>query len=108
MFLWLIAAAILMLGAPWLTVAFAGSAGMALCLLLFFVADPLFCVACGILAGQNVKKRWFLPIVSPALFLLGTWLFFDMGNPDFLFYTACYLLIGLLAILVRAILKNRK
>ena len=34
--IWTGAAAALMLGCPWLAVEFAGSAGMAVCLLLFF------------------------------------------------------------------------
>lgn len=45
--IWTISAMILMIGFPWLAVTFAGSAGMAICFLLFFALTPymLRCVA---------------------------------------------------------------
>ncbi len=49
---WITLAIFLMIGCPWLTVTFAGVNGMAVCLLLFFVINPLFCVLCGIFAGK--------------------------------------------------------
>ena len=40
---WSILAMLLMIGCPWLAATFAGSAGMAVCLLLFFGVNPIFC-----------------------------------------------------------------
>ena len=39
---WSILAMLLMIGCPWLAATFAGSAGMAVCLLLFFGVNPIF------------------------------------------------------------------
>ena len=48
---WIAAAVAVMVGLPWLTIRFAGPAGMALCLILFFAVDPIFCAAAGVFAG---------------------------------------------------------
>ena len=97
---------LLMLGCPWLAVTFAGSAGMAVCFLLFYAVNPVFCAACGIAAGRNIKELWPMPIIAAGLFLAGVWLFFEMGEPAFLLYTGCYLLIGLMAMLLSAAVKK--
>lgn len=104
----IILAIFLMIGCPWLTVTFAGGAGMAICFLLFFVANPLFAVVSGIFAGKNMKQLWSLPIIIAGLYLAGVWLFFEMGEPAFLLYGSCYLVIGVLTMLVSAFVKNRK
>ena len=101
--MWMLAVVLMMLGCPWLAVTFAGSAGMAVCFLLFFVVNPLFSAACGIFAGKNIKQYWVLPIVTVGLYLVGVWLFFEMGEPDFLIYGAGYLVIGAVAMLLRAL-----
>lgn len=105
--IWTILAMILMLGCPWLAVTFAGSAGMAVCFLLFFAINPLFAAICGIFAGGNIKQLWPLPIITAVLFLAGTWLFFDMGEPAFLLYAGCYLIIGVVAMLLSAFLRKK-
>ena len=94
---WSILAMLLMIGCPWLAATFAGSAGMAVCLLLFF----------GVNAGKDIKRLWPLPIVVAGLFLAGAWLFFAMGETAFLLYCVCYLMIGMIAMLMRSFLKGR-
>ena len=49
---WSILAMLLMIGCPWLAATFAGSAGMAVCLLLFFGVNPNCCR--GIISGRGV------------------------------------------------------
>ena len=100
--LWILAAAVLMIGCPWLAVTFAGTAGMAVCFLLFFGVNPLFSLFCGWAAGRNVRSLWPLPLMVSGLFLAGVWLFFEMGEPAFLLYAGIYLLIGAVAMAVRA------
>lgn len=104
---WTLAAAILMIGCPWLAVTFAGSAGMAVCFLLFYGINPMFCAVCGAYAGKNIRQLWMLPILAAVLFLCGAWLFFDMGEPAFLMYSGFYLLIGTIAMLIRFFLGKR-
>ena len=92
---WSILAMLLMIGCPWLAATFAGSAGMAVCLLLFFGVNPIFSAVCGVFAGKDIKRLWPLPIVVAGLFLAGAWLFFAMGETAFLLYCVCYLMIGM-------------
>ena len=105
---WIIWAVFLMLGIPWLTVTFAGDAGMAICFFLFFAINPLFAIISGIYAGSNLKARWVLPSATVGLFLAGTWLFFDMGEPAFLMYGCVYLVIGVLSMLICDLLKRNR
>ena len=104
---WMILALFLMLGCPWLAVTFAGSMGMAVCFLLFFSINPLFAVVTGVLAGKKVKRLWSLPIIMAGLYLAGVWLFFEMGEPAFFIYDACYFVISVVAMLVSAFVKNK-
>ena len=105
---WTISALILMIGFPWLAVTFAGSAGMAICFLLFFAINPLYAAVCGAFAGKNIKQLWELPIITAGLFLAGAWLFFEMGETAFLLYCGCYLIIGIIAMLISAFVNKRK
>ena len=106
--LWTVLATFLMIGCPWLAVAFAGSAGMAVCFLLFFAVNPLFSVVCGVFAGRDLKQLWPLPFLTAGLFLAGVWLFFEMGETAFLLYGCCYLIMGTVSMLISAFLKKGK
>ncbi len=86
--------AIVMMLAPFLVVTFAGSAGMLLCLILFFVLNPIFSVFIGIWSGKNVKRSWYMPLVNAATFLFSAWLLFDMGELAFVWYACFYLALG--------------
>ena len=103
---WTLAALALMLGCPWLAVTFAGTAGMAVCFLLFFGVNPLFAAFCGLAAGKHIRTLWILPIITAASFLVGTWLFFEMGEPAFLRYAAIYLLIGMTTMGIRSFFRK--
>ena len=105
---WTMLAMLLMIGCPWLAVEFAGSVGMAICFILFFAVNPLFSVVCGAFAGKNIKQLWVLPILTAGLFLAGAWLFFEMGEIAFLVYCGCYLIIGIIAMLISAFMNKRK
>lgn len=107
MILWLVSAVALMVGIPWITVLFAGSAGMAICFILFFALDPVFSLLSGIFAGRNIQKRWFVPLANAGLFLLGTWLLFDAGEPAFLLYSGAYLVLGAAAMFLCALIRGK-
>lgn len=106
--IWFIIAVFLMLGIPWLAVTFSDMNGMAICFILFFAVDPLFSIFSGILAGNDVKKLWVLPIGTAGLFILGVWIFFDIGESAFLLYGSAYLVIGIIAMLINGFIKRRK
>lgn len=105
---WLIATVLIMIALPWLAVTFAGTAGMAVCFILFFAINPIYAVVSGVFAGFNIKKLWMLPIITSVLFVLGTWLFFDMGETAFLLYGGGYLIIGIIVMLLSSLIRNKK
>ena len=106
--LWLAASAVVMLAFPWLAVTFVkGDAGMAVCFLLFFAVNPLYSVIIGAFAGKDVKHLWSLPVISAVLFLIGTWIFFDMGETAFILYAAVYLVIGIMAMLISMFIRKK-
>ncbi len=97
-----------MLAFPWLAVTFVkGDAGMAVCFLLFFAVNPLYSVIIGAYAGKDVKHLWSLPVISAVLFLIGTWIFFDMGETAFILYAAVYLVIGIMAMLISMFIRKK-
>lgn len=106
-FLWTVAAVILFVGLPWLIVTLIHSdAAMAACFLLFFAIDPVFAIAAGMFAGKDPRRLWFLPILTPLLFLAGTWLCFDPGETAFVTYALMYLLLGGTTMFVFLIMTN--
>ena len=70
-------------------------AGMALCMMLFLVINPLYSIMLGIISRKNIKKLWHLPIISAVAFLAGVWLFFGIQEPRFLVYASVYFCIGI-------------
>lgn len=103
-----ILSAVLMIGCPWLTITFAGDFGMAICFLLFYIVNPLFSAFCGISAGRNIKHLWSIPFIVSGLFLSGVWMFFELGEPDFLLYGVSYLIIGMISMLLSYIINKAK
>ena len=87
----------LFLVCPWLTVLFAGMNGMAICLILFFIVNPLFFIVEGILCGFKIKQDWWLPVASAFVYLLSTWLLFAVGEVAFVIYAGLYLAVGAVA-----------
>ena len=65
-------------------------------------------ILCGVFAGKDIKRLWSLPIIIAVLFLVGVWLFFEMGKPAFLLYCGCYLIIGIIVMLISAFVSKRK
>lgn len=104
---WTLFTIVLMIGCPWLAVEFAGSAGMAVCFILVFAVNPLFSAVCGVFAGKNIQQLWALPIITAGLFLAGAWLFFEVEETAFLLYCGCYLMIGIIAMLISAFVNKK-
>ena len=104
---WTLAAAGVFVGLPWLAVHIVqNDMGFLVCLLLFFGVNPLFMVLAGFMAGQDVRRRWWVPLAAAEWFLAGAWLVFDSGEMTFLWYAAGYLLLGWLTMGVRYIWKR--
>ena len=106
--LWFIISAVIMLALPWLAVSFIkGDAGMAVCFILFFAINPIYSVIMGVFAGKNVKRLWGMPVISTVLFLLGSWIFFSMGEKAFILYAGVYLILGIAAMAVSMIIHRK-
>ncbi len=96
-----------MIGFPWLAVTLAPSdAGMAICFVLFFAANPIFALADGWFAGKDVRRRWWYPAATAICFLLGVWCFFAPGEPAFFLYALYYLVIGVVSMVFSALIQK--
>lgn len=105
---WVAVSAVVMLVFPWIAATFVkGDAGMAVCFLLFFAVNPLYSVLIGAFAGKGIRHLWSLPVISAVLFLIGTWIFFDMGEPAFILYAAVYLVLGIAAMLISMLIRKK-
>lgn len=105
----ILCSALFMLLLPWCAVTFVkGDGGMAICFLLFFAVNPMAAMCVGVFTGRKLKAAWFQPLLLSALFLLGTWIFFDMGERDFLLYAGAYLLLGYVATALAVVLSRKK
>ena len=105
---WLAVSAVVMLVIPWAAATFVkGDEGMAVCFLLFFAINPIYCVTIGAFAGKDMKHLWSLPVISAVLFLCGTWIFFDMGETAFILYAAVYLVLGIAAMLISMFIRKK-
>lgn len=106
--LWLTVSVVVMLALPWIAVTFVKSdAGMAVCFLLFFAVNPLYSMVIGAFAGKDIRHIWSLPVISPALFLLGAWIFFDMRETAFILYASVYLALGITAMLISMFVRKK-
>lgn len=95
---WLTGSVAVMVLLPWAAVTLIPSdAGMAVTLLLFFAIDPVYTITLGFFAGKNIKEMWSLPFLTAALFILGTWLFFNPGEGAFVIYAGVYWVMSMIA-----------
>ena len=74
--------------------------GMALCMMLFLIVNPIYSAILGYRCGKDIKKMWNLPLVSAVAFLAGTWIFFDIHELWFVVYATVYLAIGWIAMAI--------
>lgn len=106
--LWFIISMVIMLFLPWFAISFAkDDAGMAVCFILFFAVNPIYSVIMGVFAGKNIKRLWGMPVISAVLFLLGSWIFFSMGERAFVLYAGVYLILGIAAMTISMIIHRK-
>lgn len=80
---------------------------MAVCFILFFALNPVYSIFEGIYAGKDIKRLWILPVATAIFFLVGAWLFFDMGEKIFIIYALGYLVLGIAAMLITMLVRRR-
>ena len=91
---------VVMIVLPWVIVVGAKAEAMGLIFLLFYAVYPLYSVFIGWRAGKDIKKRWYLPILSAGLFLLGAVLIFTPEEMMFYKFALVYLVIGILVMFI--------
>ncbi len=106
---WYLISLAVMWGLPWVSVKFApADAGMAICLILFYVINPLYSVMIGYIAASGETDVWVLPCASANMFLFGTWIFFDMHEITFIVYALIYIVIGYGTMAVTKIMNRKR
>lgn len=104
---WVVITVAIMFALPFCVTWFAhADAGMALSMILFFIANPLYSAILGFRCGRNLRQMWYLPLVSSVAFLAGTWLFFGIKEWWFVIYAFVYLIIGWIAMGISNHLKT--
>ena len=99
--IWLAVTIIVMFALPFAVARLASEcSGMALCMMLFFIVNPIYSAILGYRCGKDIKKMWNLPLVSAVAFLAGTWIFFDIHELWFVVYAIVYLAIGWIAMAI--------
>lgn len=92
---WIAVTITMMFALPFAVVRLASEcSGMALCMILFFIVNPIYSAILGFRCGRDVRQMWTLPLISSISFLAGTWLFFDIREVWFIIYATTYLAIG--------------
>lgn len=81
--------------------------GMALCMILFLVINPVYSIILGAVCAKDIRHMWNLPLVSAIAFLAGTWLFFDIKEIWFLIYATIYLALDWIVMYVRKYLSRQ-
>ena len=74
-------------------------AGMALCFILFFAVNPLMVIALSVMAGTELRKLWWIPILAAVLFPVFFGIVVKVLIKDLYIYSALYLAVGLLAMI---------
>ena len=106
--LWVMISMVIMLVLPWLAISFVkGDAGLAVCFILFFAVNPIYSVIMGVFSGKIIKSLWGMPVISAVLFLLGSWIFFSMGEKAFILYAGVYLILGIAAMAISMIIHRK-
>lgn len=93
---------------PLLAVLFAGMNGMAICFILFFAVNPVFFAALGLFCTSAFKTRWYLPILSAAVYVLSMLILFDPRETAWFIYAGLYLFVSLAVGLTAAVVKKIK
>lgn len=93
---------------PCLILLVPGQWAMVLCIMSFLCVNPIYSLGLGFYAGKHLRERWYLPLLSPVVFLISTGIFLEgtlldftsrpfVIHPDFLVYPLAYWALGITA-----------
>ncbi len=95
-------------GIPLLAVLFASTAGMAICILSFYIINPIVSVGVGVFAGFDIKKRWYACLFTGIAFIITAWSLFTINEPLFLYYSVIYIIFSTLSMAITSLIVRRK
>ncbi len=98
----------LVFGIPLLAVLFASQSGMAICIISFYLVNPIVAVAIGVFAGFNIIKRWYACFLTGIVFIITAWSLFTLNEPLFLQYAAIYIIFSFISMLTTLLIIKRK
>ena len=93
---------------PLLAVLFASTAGMAICILSFYIINPVVSVGIGVFAGFDMKKRWYACLLTGVTFVITAWLLFTVSEPLFIIYSVIYIVFSALSMLITSLITRKK
>ena len=98
-----------MLVLPWVALKFGeGLATTGLWFFAFFALNPMLAVSIGVISGTDARKLWYIPLVVAALFPP----LFSLAIADMVWdlyvYSAIYLPLGVISMVVTHLLKKMK
>ena len=95
--LWLSTILLVTLGGPLIVLSVDANAAMLMCMCIFFLLAPLCALYSGIFAGQDMRHRWWMPVVTVAMFVTGSWWLLSMDAQGLWVYGGIYMAIGLVS-----------
>ena len=82
--------------------------GMMVCLVLFFVVNPIYSAILGFMASKRGGFMKAVPVVSALMFIVGTTILFGLADYTFVLYGAYYLAISYTVMFIKALLQMRR
>ncbi|MBR6523220.1 MAG: hypothetical protein IKT39_01230 [Clostridia bacterium] len=104
----LIITVVLVFGIPLAAVLFASDAGMAICILSFYLINPILSVGVGVFAGFDFRKRWFSSLYVGIIFMITVCFLLTADEPLFFLYSAIYTFFSFISMLVTSLILKRK
>ncbi len=101
---------LVMVAIPWASLALMPSPDMFfLFILMFFLGIcPLYSIILGVLCGTEIKKRWYIPVISAFFYLASMWALMEPGEIAFAIYSAIYLVLSVISMLITGAVKGKR
>ena len=106
---WLVLTAAVMLLLPWAAATFVPTDdGLFAARMILLAVGTGYSFAAGYYAGRQIHGLWWVPAVCAGLFLLGTRIFFEPGDLQFLIYAGISFAAGMEAMLVSRLITGKE
>ena len=105
--LWLLTLLLVMVGGPLIVLAADPTAAMLICMCIFFLLAPFCALYSGMFAGQDMRRRWWMPVVAVALFVTGSSWLLSMDVQGLWVYGGIYMAIGLVSMGACALIRRK-